>query len=131
MKNDRRGIHSYSPAILLILPLFILCSGTGKITRTSNIETGYASYYARSLHGNATASGEKYDEHELTAAHRNYPFGTKIRVTNLENGRSVVVRINDRGPYIDDRIIDLSYAAAREIDMIHSGIVQVSIERIR
>jgi len=97
----------------------------------TRLETGYASYYARSLHGKPTASGEVYDEKKLTAAHRTYPFGTKVLVTNLETGRSVVVRINDRGPFVKNRIIDLSYAAAREIRMIRPGIVQVTLERIQ
>src|SRR4029453_6777882 len=74
-------------------------------------EVGVASYYSESLHGRRTASGERYDMEALTAAHRTLPFGSRVRVTNLSNRRSVVVRINDRGPYVEKRLIDLSYAA--------------------
>lgn len=91
-------------------------------------ETGYASYYAMSLKGNKTASGERYDPYQLTAAHPSLPFGAIVRVTNLFNNESVIVRINDRGPKEKSRIIDLSYAAAQKLDMISAGIVQVAIE---
>ena len=89
---------------------------------------GLASYYARSLSGNATASGETYNENALTAAHRTFAFGTNVRVTNLSNGRSVVVRINDRGPHVEGRIIDLSYRAAEEIGLIEEGVAPVRLE---
>jgi len=91
-------------------------------------ETGYASYYAMSMKGRSTASGERYDPYEMTAAHPSLPFGTLVRVTNLFNNESVVVRINDRGPKLKSRIIDLSYAAAQKLDMISAGVVQVAIE---
>lgn len=91
-------------------------------------ESGVASYYAQSLHGRRTASGERYDSQALTAAHRTLPLGSRVRVTNLDNGRSVVVRINDRGPYVGKRLIDLSYAAARELQFIDRGTTRVSIE---
>lgn len=89
---------------------------------------GLASWYGREFHGRPTASGERYDMHELTAAHRTLPFGTRVRVTNLENGRSVRVRINDRGPFVDGRIIDLSYGAAKKIAMVKAGVVRVRLE---
>lgn len=93
---------------------------------------GKATYYADSLHGNTTASGEKYDKKKLTAAHRTLPFGTKVKVTNLGNGKSVVVTINDRGPFgKKERIIDLSRAAAEKIDMIHAGVVDVSVQILK
>lgn len=91
-------------------------------------ETGMASYYAEALHGRRTASGERYDSQALTAAHRTLPFGTRVRVTNLENGLSVVVRINDRGPNVEARVIDLSYAAARKLQFIDQGKTRVSLE---
>ena len=91
-------------------------------------EEGAASYYADSLHGNSTASGEPYDRNEMTAAHRTLAFGTKVRVTNLENGKSVVVRINDRGPHAESRIIDLSGAAAEKLGMVDAGEATVRIE---
>jgi rare lipoprotein A len=91
-------------------------------------EEGAASYYADSLQGNSTASGEPYDRNEMTAAHRTLAFGTKVRVTNLDNGKSVVVRINDRGPHADSRIIDLSGAAAERIGILDTGEANVRIE---
>lgn len=89
---------------------------------------GLASFYGNEFNGRKTASGEIFDNNKLTAAHRTLPFGSLVRVTNLKNNLSVVVVINDRGPFVDGRIIDLSYAAARQIDMINDGIVQVEIE---
>lgn len=92
-------------------------------------EQGLASYYADSLAGNRTASGERYDPRALTAANRTLPFGTKVRVTREDNGRSVIVRINDRGPFgKKKRIIDVSRAAAETLDMIRAGVVRVRIE---
>jgi rare lipoprotein A len=91
-------------------------------------QTGYASYYARAHDGLRTASGERYDMDELTAAHRTLPFGTRVRVTNLENGRHAVVRINDRGPFRKGRVIDVSYAAARKLGLVHSGVAKVRVE---
>ena len=88
---------------------------------------GVASWYGPDFHGKATANGEIYNMNDLTAAHRTLPFNTVVLVENLENGRSVVVRINDRGPYVDNRIIDLSRQAAREIDMINAGIAPVEL----
>lgn len=88
---------------------------------------GVASWYGPDFHGKATANGEIYNMNDLTAAHRTLPFNTVVLVENLDNGRSVVVRINDRGPYVDNRIIDLSRQAAREIDMINAGIAPVEL----
>ena len=92
------------------------------------IEYGLASWYGRERHGKRTASGEIYESDKLTAAHRTAPFGTYARVTNLANGRSVEVRINDRGPAIGRRVLDLSYAAARQLDMVRTGVVRVKVE---
>lgn len=91
---------------------------------------GKASYYGRAHHGNKTASGERFDQNALTAAHRTLPFGTMVRVTNLDNGQSVVVRINDRGPFARGRIIDVSRKAAEALDMIRSGVVPVRVEAL-
>lgn len=88
---------------------------------------GTASYFSREIAGNRTANGERCDPDTLTAAHRTAPFGSKLRVTNLATGQSVIVRVNDRGPFRDSRVIDLSYAAAREIGMHRSGTAQVSL----
>mgnify|MGYP001813541560 CR=1 FL=1 len=91
-------------------------------------EEGLASYYADSLHGNSTASGEPYDKDALTAAHRTLAFGTRVKVSNLDNDLSVTVVINDRGPHVKSRIIDVSGAAARELDMLDSGTAKVRLE---
>jgi len=90
---------------------------------------GKASYYGRGFHGRKTASGERFDMHAFTAAHRTLRFGTLVRVTNRKNGRSVVVRINDRGPFgRRKRIIDVSHAAARKLGMMKAGVVPVTLE---
>lgn len=90
-------------------------------------QTGVASWYGEPFHGRTTASGERYDQEGLTAAHRSLPFGTWVRVRNLGNGRTVRVRITDRGPFVDGRIIDLSRAAARSLRMIGSGTARVRV----
>jgi rare lipoprotein A len=92
------------------------------------IQTGIASWYGPGFHGQATASGSIYDQNELTAAHQTLPMGTRVMVTNLNNGRAVEVLVNDRGPFAKGRIIDLSHAAARSIDMIGPGTAPVRIE---
>ena len=92
--------------------------------------TGFASFYSDALQGRKTASGERYNREAFTAAHRTYPFGTLIRIVNQRNGKSIVVRINDRGPYVDGRIIDLSWRAAQALDMIADGVVPVLLELI-
>lgn len=92
------------------------------------VQTGTASYYADSLNGRPTASGAPYDKNALTAAHNSLPFGTRVRVTNLTNDKSVVVTINDRGPKTKGRIIDLSRAAASQIGMLEAGVVKVRVE---
>jgi rare lipoprotein A len=98
--------------------------------QTSYSENGIASYYASDFHGKRTASGEKYDMNSLTAAHNTLPFHSYVKVTNLKNNKSVIVRINDRGPHTKKRIIDLSKAAAIKIGMIQSGEAKVIIEKI-
>ena len=92
-------------------------------------EVGLASYYADRFHGRRTASGERYDRNAFTAAHRRLPFGARVKVTNLDNGRAVTVRINDRGPFVSGRVIDLSYAAAARLGMLRNGIVKVRVVR--
>jgi len=91
---------------------------------------GKASYYASRHHGRRTASGERLNNNAFTAAHRELPFGTKVKVTNLANDRSVVVRITDRGPHTRGRLIDLSQAAARELGMLRAGVAQVRVESV-
>ena len=93
-----------------------------------NVQTGLASWYGPGFQGKMTSSKEIYNMHDMTAAHRNLPFGTYVMVTNLNNGKSVIVRINDRGPFIKGRIIDLSYAAAKMLDTVGEGVIPVKIE---
>ena len=95
---------------------------------TGKVQYGKASWYGDKEHGNTSASGEKFNRYSYTAAHKALPFGTIVRVTNLDNGRKVVVRINDRGPYVEGRVIDLSYAAAKSAGLIRSGVARVKIE---
>lgn len=90
--------------------------------------SGMASWYGPGFHGNRTASGEVYNQHALTAAHRSLPFGTRVRVTNTRTGRSVVVRITDRGPFIRGRVLDLSAAAARMLGVVQAGVAPVQLE---
>ena len=92
------------------------------------VEQGVASWYGVPYHGRRAANGEIYDMYKLTAAHRTLPFESVVRVTNLKNGRKIEVRITDRGPFVDSRVIDLSLAAARELDMVASGVVRVRLD---
>jgi rare lipoprotein A len=92
-------------------------------------EVGLASYYSRRHHGRRTASGARFDMHAFTCAHRSAPFGTRLRVTALESGRSVVVTVTDRGPFSRGRVVDVSLAAARKLGMVQRGVVRVRVER--
>lgn len=93
-------------------------------------EQGLASWYGSKFHGNKTSSGVPYDMYALTAAHKSLPIPTFVRVTRVDNGRSIVVRVNDRGPFVDDRIIDLSYAAATKLGMVDEGLTPVEVEAL-
>lgn len=126
-----------SPVVCLLL-VFVL-AGCGAATprfgsidarSTSDELSGFASYYAEEFHGRATASGEPYNMHDLTAAHRTLPFNSRIRVRNLDNGREVIVRINDRGPFKQGRVVDLSLEAAKHIGLIPTGTARVQLEVI-
>lgn len=101
---------------------------TPSAPRVRSVSTGEASWYGPGFYGNRTANGEVFRPGTLTAAHRTLPFGTKVRVTNLWNGRSAVVRINDRGPFHGRRVIDLAHGAASQLGLISSGIAQVKLE---
>jgi rare lipoprotein A len=96
-----------------------------------SIGEGEASYYGAELAGNRTASGERFNPNAMTAAHRTLPLGTRLRVTNQANGKSVLVRVNDRGPFVGNRLIDLSLGAAREIGMVRAGKARVTLEKLR
>ncbi len=117
---------------LIILGLFTGCASTSESYYDGETQTGLASWYGPEQQGHLTADGETFDLHQLTAAHRHFPFGTIVRVTNRTNGLSVDVRINDRGPFgDDDRIIDVSSAAADVLQMKKAGIIPVEVEIVR
>lgn len=121
---------------MLTLPILLIfvagCSESPEADANESARTqkGKASYYARSFHGEQTASGEIFNQNELVAAHKTLPFDTRVQVTNLENGKKVTVRINDRGPFKPGRIIDLSRVAANRIDLLEDGIAPVTIEAL-
>ncbi len=111
-------------SMLFVMLLFLAVAGVAG----EAAEEGMAAYYSNVFQGRKTASGARYDKNRLTAAHNRLPFGTRVRVTNLKNGESVVVTINDRGPHGGRRIIDLSRAAAERIGLIHDGIGRVRLD---
>jgi rare lipoprotein A len=113
---------------LILLMLAFVMNARVHADTVMDVEEGEASYYADSLAGNKTASGEPYDKDALTAAHRSLPFGTKVKVTYLKTGKSVEVVINDRGPHAKGRIIDLSGAAARAVGLVEDGHGKVKLE---
>ncbi len=116
------------------LAVFIILSGCRARVDyfpEGSVQTGVASWYGEEFHGKSTSSHEIYDMNDLTAAHNTLPLGTYVMVTNLDNGKSVTVRINDRGPFVKNRVIDLSYAAARAIDLIGPGTAPVKLEVLR
>ena len=102
-----------------------------ELTNYSYFQTGTASFYGGKWHGRKTANGEIFDTYKLTAAHKTLPFGTRVRVTNLSNGKSVVVRINNRGPYGKGRVIDLSQAAFSKIENMSKGLTKVKLEIVK
>lgn len=111
-------------AILLAVPT------TAQKSKTASKNTGDATYYGHKFHGRRTSDGSTYHRDSLTCAHRTYPFGTMLRVRNKKNGREVIVKVTDRGPFRRGGVIDLSYAAAKEIDMVAAGVVPVEIEPV-
>lgn len=135
-------MRALRPASIVALGWLVLviagCTHSAAPKRTAGgggkrpgVQEGMASWYGGSSHGGPTASGERFDKTAMTAAHRTLPMNTRVRVTSKRNGRTVVVRINDRGPYGKGRIIDLSEAAAKRLDMIEAGVVPVRVEVIR
>ena len=109
-----------------IFSLFTLHSS---LLHAQNVQKGKASFYAKSFNGRKTASGERLHPDSLTCAHRTYPFGTKLKVYNPANGRSVIVRVTDRGPFVRGRVIDLSWRAAKELDIISKGVAMVTVQK--
>jgi rare lipoprotein A len=129
----RHHLPILAPVLVVVWAVASLtaCSSRPPVVKEPVYEAvGLASYYGRKFHGQRTASGERYDMHALTAAHPGLEFGSRVEVTNLKNGRKVQVRINDRGPFIKGRIIDLSYAAAKQIGMLSQGVVKVRIRAV-
>ena len=126
-------IHPGQKKILFLLASFLVfasCAGM-KYFPTGNIQKGMASWYGEDFHGKPTSNKETYDMYSMTAAHKTLPFGTFVKVTNLTSGKSVVVRINDRGPFVKGRIIDLSFAAAQKLGMSETGIAPVVIKVLK
>jgi rare lipoprotein A len=119
-----------SPVSRLFITVTLSLLIGGCAHKPSFTQIGIASWYGKEFHKKKTASGERYNMYDLTAAHRTLPFGTRVRVTNLDNNRSVIVRINDRGPFKKGRIIDLSYAAAKKLKMLESGTAKVRVESL-
>lgn len=119
--------------LLLFAMVGFLLAGVmvAALTAKPYYQVGIASWYGPGFHGKRTASGEIYDMYAMTAAHRTLPFGTIVRVVDLETKRSVVVRINDRGPFVEGRIIDLSYAAAVELGMVRKGLARVGLQILK
>lgn len=119
-------------ALILTGSVFLTgCAAIGKGRADLDIgmkERGIASWYGKDFHGWVTASGEPYDMHTFTAAHRTLPLGTVARITNVVNGNHVMIRINDRGPYVNGRILDLSYAAAKALGMVQNGVSAIQLE---
>ncbi|HTH28316.1 MAG TPA: septal ring lytic transglycosylase RlpA family protein [Sphingobium sp.] len=122
-----RGLFAIALLLLAAPALAEDAAIPATVEASTDLGSGIASYFSREIAGNRTASGERCDPDTLTAAHRTAPFGSRMRVTNLATGKSVVVRINDRGPFRAGRVIDLSHAAAREIGMHRSGTAKVSL----
>lgn len=136
---ERRAAPASSPTALVPLAPAPLpqarpgASAAAPVTRgsaTTGSVTGMASYYGPGLHGRRKANGEIFNQNAMTAAHRTYAFGTRVRVTNLSNGRSVELRITDRGPFVRHRIIDVSLGAARALGFVNQGVARVSVARL-
>lgn len=109
------------------MKFFVVFLFLGIALSMSAQDVGYATYYGKKMHKRKTASGEVYHRDSMVCAHRTYPFGTLLNVKNLKTGKSVIVKVIDRGPFSKRRIIDLSYAAAKELDIIHHGVMQVEV----
>lgn len=117
--------------VLLPLAFFGLASGTSSYNQLGYVQTGKCSYYADKFHGKLTANGERFNMYDMTCAHKKIQFNSLLEVTNLNNGKKIIVRVNDRGPFAPHRIIDLSKGAAKRIDMIRDGVVNIKIKIIR
>jgi len=116
--------------LVFVFVITVILSGCAHYQRpgVGYVETGTASWYGQDFHGKPTASGEPYNMYGVSAAHKTIPLGCRVRVTNLANGNQVIVPVNDRGPFVGDRIIDMSYGAARELGMVDAGLARVRVE---
>jgi len=125
-------IKRYCVLVILLATLLTGCSAlrNAGMIDIGAVQIGMASWYGGKFHGRITTNGERYNMHKISAAHRTLPFGTLVRVTNLDNNKNVIVRINDRGPWISERVIDLSYGAAKKVDMVNDGVARVKLEVI-
>lgn len=148
-ENERKLTMQIVVAFIVIVFSFSACSANVRFSKTTNADSvktiqaqkdknnpnlairGRCSYYGKKFHGRKTANGETFDMYQLTAAHKTLPFGTVLRVTNLDNQKTVTVRINDRGPFVKNRVLDLSYAAAKEIDLIKNGTAKIEAEIVQ
>ncbi|MFO7896203.1 MAG: septal ring lytic transglycosylase RlpA family protein [Candidatus Cloacimonadales bacterium] len=127
--DSRRQVHRKYTTKMSKAEVKRSIDSAGKLDLQAGARLNFVcSYYGEKFHGRSTSNGEKYDMNKLTAAHKTLPFNTKLRVTNPDNGKSVVVRINDRGPFVAGRDLDLSQAAAQQIEMIAHGVKELQIE---
>jgi rare lipoprotein A len=124
-RREPRSAHGNPPFYKVLGKRYVVLA-----TADGYLERGVASWYGPTFHGESTSSGEKYDMYGMTAAHKTLPLPTYARVTNLKNGRSIVVRINDRGPFVSNRLIDLSYSAAAKLDMLKEGTTLVEVKAL-
>jgi rare lipoprotein A len=117
--------------MLLLVVFGVGCSfvQSNLTDQETDMSLGVASFYGPHFHGRLTANGERFNQYDNTAAHRHWPFNTKVKVTNMSNGKNACVRINDRGPYISGRIIDVSFGIARRLGFVQQGLARVSLEK--
>ena len=131
--RDNLGRSSAARVLIATLPLLltVACSVNPRAGNGPSLgrpmQKGMASWYGPGYEGNMTASGEKYNPNAITAAHPSLPFNSKVKVVNLDNGKELIVRINDRGPFVQGRVIDLSRASAEQIGMLHAGLANVKV----
>ena len=128
-KRKNQSWKNFSRFLRIFFVVIIILNSQFSILNSQSIQSGKASFYARKFSGHRTASGERLHHDSLTCAHRSYPFGTMLKVYNPANGRSVVVRVTDRGPFIRGRIIDLSWRAAKELGIIAQGVAMVTVQK--
>ena len=127
-ERDRTALFAPNRRVAVAHAAFTSHDNNATASRTASHSQGLASFYSE---GTRTASGEKFNANELTAAHPTLPFGTKLRVTNVTNGQSVTVRVNDRGPYVPGRVVDVSYSAARTLGMVGGGVAKVKLDVVQ